>query len=148
MLPPIQRGEYVTDLVLQAGIEVDMEWNPICRKAIELQDALDRRGLYRGHGYEPLEHPGLPEFLRAANLFRDGLFAADMEIVRKRIDALKKADRVGGKVTVNTAKGQIAAIVWMRNIEGFGVSATSLVRDIAELLAFKRAADLSGDQLL
>lgn len=135
-LPRLLRDEAIQDLVLEAETALEFEWNPIIRKAYELEATLWGKGFCGGgERYEWLDEPGTPP------VPRDWL---DVEGFRQRIEALKKAKRVGCRHTLRTSLGEVSAEAWIRNIEGHGVSAVSLVHDIAELLAAKKALSVCG----
>lgn len=135
-LPRHLRDEAIQDLVLEAETALEFEWNPIIRKAYELEATLWGKGFCGGgERYEWLDEPGTPP------VPRDWL---DVEGFRQRIEALKKAKRVGCRHTLRTSLGEVSAEAWIRNIEGHGVSAVSLVHDIAELLAAKKALSVCG----
>ena len=130
-LAPHEEYEFVQDLVLSAEVEADLEWNPIVQKAYEYESQLNAKSM----GFEYLTDPDLPDI---KDMF-------DFDGLAKRIKAFDKVKRVGCKVTVKTSRGELFETAWMRNIEGFGVSATSLVREIAELLAYKKALTELGE---
>jgi hypothetical protein len=135
-LPRHVCDEAIQDLVLEAETALEFEWNPIIRKAYELEATLWGKGFCGGgERYEWLDEPGTPPAPR------DWL---DVEGFRQRIEALKKAKRAGCRHTLRTSLGEVSAEAWIRNIEGHGVSPVSLVHDIAELLAAKKALSVCG----
>ena len=68
-----------------------------------------------------------------------------MDILEKRIVAMKNAVRVGCRIVADTPKIAIIETVWLRNFEDAIVSPLHIASNIAELLVFKRALDLTRD---
>lgn len=127
---PWEEQEFVQDLVLQAEVEADMTWNPIVKKASEY----DMQIKYKSMSIKWLDEPGVPD---VKDMF-------DLEGIKKRAEALKKATRIGCEIVVETPQGKVSEKVWIRNIKGWGFNSISLVKEIAELFAFKKALQFSN----
>jgi hypothetical protein len=127
-----EEQEYFQDLVTDAEVEAELTWDPISIKAAEYQGLALRRGLYKGYSEEYLCDPELPE----------GDPFSDLNLLERRIEAFKKVQRVGSRITVNAAMGEISETVWVRNFEGWGVSPGIIAENIAKLIVFKRAVEL------
>jgi hypothetical protein len=130
-----EQDEYIQDLVLQAEVEMELAWNPISGKLAELQDIGYRRGM-RGEGFRWLDEPGLPS---ADEFWRTG----DPRALSRRVEGLKKANRIGCEATVETPEGPITEVAWMRNIAGI-VWPGTVIEGIARLLAWKKALEYFG----
>jgi hypothetical protein len=136
-LPPHEAHDYVDDLLLDAEVEMDFTWNPISRKLAELQDIGYRRGM-RGEGFRWLDDSGVPP---ADHFWRTG----DVRDLKKRAEALNKANRIGCEATVETPEGPVTEVAWMRNISGV-IWPGTIIEGIARLLAWKRALERFGGE--
>lgn len=113
-LPEWEREEYFQDLIIEAEVEAEYDWNPIVQHRTKFATPLHRQKLCIGHRTEWLRDPSL--------------------------DAVTRAERVGCRVTVNTCQGPISETVWIRNMDPW-VPVFALSEDIADLLAHKRATE-------
>jgi hypothetical protein len=128
---PDVRDECIQDLISSGGVEAELMYDPIVRKAADLEQSCFEFGI-SSYRFISLSDPPLPDI---KDLF-------DIKGIEARIYAMKKTIREGCRVEINTPKGIIAQQAWVRNFEGFGISAISIVRNIAEYLAFKKAYSL------
>jgi len=117
--------EHVDDLVISSEVETELTWDPIARRAAELFHVLFTKRIITG--YSP-EFQSKPEFWKL-----------------KDINGIKW---YGCKVSCDTPNGKVIERAWVRNFEGGLASPIIIVRNIAELLAFNKAADINGIQVL
>jgi hypothetical protein len=129
-----ERNEYIQDLVTSKEVELESIWNPISKEAGEIEGALINKGIISGYSYKFLSKPELPEI---KNIF-------DIKGQENRPKMWKNIKWHGCEVSCNTPKGKVTKQAWVRNFEGMLVSPLIIVRNIAELLAFYRAATLNG----
>lgn len=127
-----ERHERIQDIVIGAEVIAELNWDPIANRCAQLQGELLRQGFYKGHRYEFISDPGLPDF--DWNTF---------EGFEARIRAWKDVIRWGCKYTVHTTFGDISETAWVRNFKGSGVSPMTIVENIARLLAYNRAVKLA-----
>ena len=127
-LSEYERHERIQDIVIDAEVTAELNWDPIAKQCAELESELIRKGVYKGHGYEFISEPELPGF--NANTF---------EGFEARAEALKYIIRWGCKYTVHTSFGDISETAWVRNFEGSGASPLIVAENIAGLLAYHRA---------
>lgn len=126
--------EYIQNLVISAEVELELTWNPISKKAAEIEGVLINKGIISGHSSKPLSKPELPEI---KDIF-------DIEGIEKRLKAWKDIKWHGCEVSCETPKGKVTEQAWVRNFEGMSASPLIIVQNIAELLAFYKAATLNG----
>lgn len=135
-MDPVQAHEYMQDLVLQAGVLADFEFDLLAiETAKERQRCHDRFGFGLGGFTEAwLYDPPLPS---ASN--------GTVDEVRRRIEAMRSARRVGGKVGVRVGNGRyIVATAWMRNIgQDHGLTPELVAENVAEYLAIRRTIRLA-----
>jgi hypothetical protein len=141
-MEPAQAHEHAQDLVLQAGVISDLEFDPLAQAvAEERQRCEERFGFGFGGFHKPwLYDPPLPDL---------GLYPTQ-DGLRQRIQAMKAADRVGAHVGVSTDNGRyVEATAWMRNIgQRHGLMPELVIEQVAEFLAVRRAMRLAeGGQL-
>jgi len=134
-LPTWERDEFVQNLVLEAGVQAEMENDPLERAKWDAIAEGDRYGLKGAHATEWLYDPPLAESDGA------GPLGISLEVMRQRIDGFNQAERVGCRATVPTPLGEITRTVWLRNV---GRSAGLMMEHVAEnaavMLAFRHAA--------
>ncbi len=129
-LPVGERDFYIQDIVDQAEVEKDFEWNPFTRELNRIQrDMQDRWPL--SESYTHLWDPELPQ--------RHDL--NDVTSVQKRMEGIRKATRVGCRVELAAPQRKITHTAWMRNLDGC-VYPPMVVQDVARLLAWKKALNL------
>jgi len=132
-----ERYEYIQDLVISAEVEVELKWNPISKKAAEIERILLNKGIISGSSSKPLSEPELPEI--------KGIF--DIEGHERKLKAWKDIKRYGYEVSCETPKGKVTERAWVRNFGGMFASPLIIVRNIAELLAFYKAATINGIEI-
>lgn len=132
-----ERYEYIQDLVTSAEVELELKWNPISKKAAEIEGVLIDKGIISGHSSKPLSKPELPEI---KDIF-------DIKGIEKRLKAWKDIKWHGCEVSCETPKGKVTEQAWVRNFEGMLASPLIIVQNIAELLAFYKAAILNGIEI-
>jgi len=112
--PPHLRAELEQEeqeLVFDAEMLATLEHNPIARRASELEWQLAERGLFKGRGSVPLFDPELPD------LPCDCLCHKFLEAFKARVEAFEGVRRVGCKMILHTAVGDVQETVWVNNIE-------------------------------
>lgn len=132
-----ERYEYIQDLVTSAEVELELTWNPISKKAAEIEGVLINKGIISGHSSKPLSKPELPEI---KDIF-------DMEGIEKRLKTWKDIKWHGREVSCETPKGKVTEQAWVRNFERMLASPLIIVQNIAELLAFYKATTLNGIEI-
>lgn len=141
LLAKMDRGqahEHVQDLVLQAGVIADLEFDELAiATAREQQRCHERFGFgFGGFGSPWLYDPPLP---------------ADVEMtaegIGRRRAAMEAADRVGALVGVAAGNGEyICATAWMRNVgQDHGLIPELVAEQVAEYLAIRRAIRLAEE---
>lgn len=129
------RDGYIQDIIVGEEVQAELLWDPIAKEAAKLQGELLRKDIVKSFSSQFLEEPSAP-------VPRD-LF--DFETINKRVESLRRAIRIGCLYTIDTSLGKVERTVWVRNIEGFGVSPLTMAKNIAELLALKEVAKRSQD---
>ncbi len=132
-----ERYEYIQDSVISAEVELELTWNPISKKAAEIEGVLFDKGIISGHSSKPLSKPELPGI---KDIF-------DIEGLEKRLKAWKDIKWQGCEVSCKTPKGKVTEQAWVRNFEGMLASPLTIVGNIAELLAFYKAATINGIEI-
>jgi hypothetical protein len=132
-----ERHEYIQDLVISTEFELELKWNPISRRASEIQSILHDRGIVLNFTYQYLSKPELPEI---KDFF-------DIERLEARLDAMKNIEWQGCKASCETPKGKVIQQAWVRNFEGMHASPLIIVKNIAELLLFCKVAKINGIKL-
>jgi hypothetical protein len=136
-LEPMQdfyRDEHIQDLVTSIEVELELTWDPIAKMASEIELILFQKDIAFSTSYKPLSRPELPNF-RGID---------DIEGLTKRIEALKNIEWHGYEVIVETRKGKVSETAWVRNIESDWASPIIISKNIAELLALYKAAEMNG----
>lgn len=131
-LPEVEAHERIQDIVTGAEVIAELNWDPVAKRSAELEGKLLREGFYKGHSYQFIGDPELPDF--DWNTF-DGFEA--------RIQAMKSVVRWGCKYTVHTTFGDISETAWVRNFEGNVVSPMIIAENVAGLLAYHSALKLT-----
>jgi hypothetical protein len=139
------RNELIQDALMEAEGLSKLENDLLARRAAqEAHEALRNGG---GYSTEWLYDPPLPEALP----FPKGLISPGPEYManfQARWAGWEQAIRVGCRVTVNTASGQVVQTVWARNVgHELGVSPEVVAQNAAEYLAFKRARAVTGSRV-
>ena len=134
-LPDDERTEYVQDyVVISAEVEADIDWNPICGLLSQLKArAFDLAPINRS-GKMPLWDPPRPDNTTPHEPGYDG---------EACLAWWRSIRRWGCECWVDTDRGRVTSgPVWVRNIEGPGISPICLVDEIAELIAWRAAVTL------
>lgn len=131
-LPACAQREYIQDLVLDAETIAELRWDPIADLASKYQFEATEKGITKGFKTEFLNDPPLA----------DGDPFEDISVLKRNIDAMKNAVRVGCRIIIDTPKIAIIETVWIRNFEDGLISPLHIASNIAEMLAFKKAIDL------
>lgn len=126
-----KRYERIQDIVIGAEVIAELNWDPIADRCAELEGELLRQGFYKGHQYEFISDPELPDF--------DWNTGEGFEA---RVHAWKNVIRWGCKYTVHTTFGDISETAWVRNSEGSSASPMIIAENVAGLLAYHRAMKL------
>jgi len=131
-LPNYAQREYVQDLVWDAETIAELRSDPIAELGAKYLHEATEKGIINSWKEEFLNDPPLPE----------GDPFEDPTILEKRIGLIKNAVRVGYRIIINTPKVVIIEPVWVRNFEDNFISPSHIAKNIAEMLAFKKALDL------
>lgn len=122
------RHGYIQDIIVGYEVEAETLWDPIVQEIAIFKGELFEKHIIKSFSFQfLLEEPSAP-------VPRD-LF--DFETIKKRVEALERATRIGCVYTIDTSFGRVERTAWVRNIEGFGVSPLPMAENIAELLAVK-----------
>src|SRR5206468_8636499 len=129
--------EFLSDLVIEAEVEMQMAWNPVRRKINEFQDHLMRHDRKLSWSPRLLSMPEehRTDYRQENSRIRAGTFGASGSV-----------EQVGNQVSVHTSKGDVTEIAWIRTVPDW-LTASIIGDEIAQLLAFKRAAGLFDDPL-
>ena len=125
--------EYIQDLVLDAEVELELDWDPISRKKAEIMGILFSKRIMKRYSFRYFSEPELPE---------DDPF--DIEGLKKRVEAWKTIEWHCCEVTCETIKGLVTEKAKVRNFEGGFASPIIIAKNIAELIAFFRVAIQNG----
>lgn len=125
------KQEVMQDLATSCEVEAELTMDPIARKAADYGELCHGMGV-GSYSMKYLSDPELPDF--------SGI--DDLEGLKARIEAIKHTVRAGCHIVIDVPGQKIEKTVWVRNIESFGVSASSIARNIAEYLGFKKAFSL------
>ena len=129
-LPPDAQHEFLQDLVIDAGVAAELTWNPLAKKAAELEHEAWKKGLWKSHSVHFLCDPELPT---------DGNPLFDPDALQRTVEAFQHVRRMGCTITVETPKGAVSETAWVRNFDGYaGVSPTGMAEDIASLIMAQR----------
>lgn len=132
-----EREVYLQNLVTDIECELELTFDPIAKKAAEIEWVVFEKKIATGWGYKFLEKPELPS-IKDLN---------DLEGLKRRIEAWKYVKWVGCEAYCETKMGKIIQRTWVRNFEGMGVSPLTIVRNIAELLVFYKVAIENGIEI-
>jgi hypothetical protein len=125
------KQETIQDLATCCEVEAELTMDPIARKAAEYGELCHGLGVV-SYSMRYLSDPALPDFNSLD----------DIESLKSRIEAMKHTVREGCQITIEMPGQKIQKTVWVRNFESYGVSASSIARNIAEYLGFKKAFSL------
>lgn len=126
--------EIIQDLVFEAELELDFEWDPIAIKTAKLQGLLYKKGIISRMGWKYINKPELPDI--------EGL--QDTKGIEKRIEAFEKVEWVGCEVWCETPDGKMVREAWIRNFDKTNASPLIIVQNIADLLIFSELAKQYG----
>ena len=122
-------NDYVQERIRCLEVMADSEYNPVSRQAWVLRDELVKLGIYEGEAGKYVEEPPAP-------VLRD---ISDVETLEKRLGILNDPlTKVGCEVSfkVKGLQKEVSSKVFIRN---FGADSVSLAKEIATLLAAKKA---------
>lgn len=111
------RREYIADIITDIEVEAELLWDPIVKKAAELEGELFSKGIIKSWEIRYHEEPPAPLDLEAL-----------LELYKNKTVCIYGID---------TCYGKIEKKVVIRNIEGFGVRSSTIAENIARLLAAK-----------
>lgn len=132
-----EKDEFIQDMVISAEVELELSWDPIARKAAKLNHILIANGIISSWSSKYLSEPELPEIKLDSNI-------EDLkESLDKRLESWNDIMYHGCEVECETSKGRVKERAWIRNFEGMLVSPLIIVKNIAELLAFYKAATIN-----
>jgi hypothetical protein len=134
-LSDYEAQELGQDLVLQAGVQAEMENDPLCRARWEALGEANRYGVKGSYRHQWLYDPPLPE--------ADGVppLGISPEVVLARAAGMRSAARVGCRATVETPLGPITREIWLRNVgQDVGLMPELIAENAALMLAFRGAA--------
>lgn len=141
-LKPSEADEVLQDLVLQSGVQAEMDNDPLERARWEALAEAGRYGVSGGYGTTWLYEPPLP----ASDA--EGPLGISPEVLRQRIDGFNMANRVGCRATVATPRGEITRTVWMRNVgRCAGLMMELVAENAALMLAFRQAAAMMSEHV-
>ncbi len=126
------RQAVIQDLVTSCEVEAELSMDPIAQEAAKYAGLCLALGVGSVSMVRYLSDPALPDYY--------GL--DDIEGLKARIEAMKHSVREGCQIIIEIPGQKIEKTVWIRNIGIFGVSASSIARNIAEYLGFKKAYSL------
>ena len=126
--------DYIQDLIINAEVDLELTWDPVSRKASEIEKLLILKGILKRYSYRFLSKPDLPEI-------KD---ICDVEGLKKRMKAWDNIEWQGCEVICETPMGKVMERVWVRNFEGAYVSPIIIAKNIAELITFYKVAVQSG----
>lgn len=130
-LSPREQYDYVQDyVILPAELDADTEWNPLVRRAIELQEEVESIWRVGGAGMSWPDEEGLPPEADPESPTFDPLARAEW---------LRAAPRTGWTATIETPLGRIEQTIWVRNIHMPGTGALHVAGQVSELLAWQEA---------
>lgn len=121
--------EFLSDLVIEAEVEMQMAWNPIYRRRSELMNDLS--------GCDP----GLKFSMRRIDPQAEVTSLSTPLVAGERMQSFTSAERSGAEVTIQTSRGDVTETIWVRNVGDWAMG-DALADQIAQLLAFKRAVGL------
>lgn len=129
-----EKDEFCQDLVLQAEVAAEMQYDIMSIETSKLQLMVQGRKW----GSHPLREP-------------EGTYPTDMldaDGLKKSIAAQQAAERVGTRVNVDLPNGiTVLRTVWMRNFGwDAGFMPETITRQAAEYLAFRQASEISARQ--
>jgi hypothetical protein len=128
-----EKHDYFQDMVISAEVVSELTWDPIVKKAGELDTLLRKNNInINKWGYRYLEKPELPE-MKSLD---------DIETLEKRIEKMKEVEWVGCEIYCETSKGTIYEKAWIRNFEGEIASPLVIVQNIVELMLLYKVAFL------
>ena len=131
-VPSHEQHEVIQELVIDAEVLAALAWNPLAKKAAQLEHEAWEKGLWKSHSVESLSDPELP-------ISADIL--ADPEATERFIEVIQNTQfrRMGCRMTAKTPEGDVTETAWVRNFDGYaGVSPGGLAEDIATLILAQR----------
>jgi hypothetical protein len=123
----------IQDMILAAEIDLDMEWNPVTRRGVELQTEIRRVDPSARWRYSYLESPPRPSHCSP--------WLPDF-----KPDTLKQwwdnIERLGCEYIVTTRCGVVARAVWVRNYQGVHLTPFGMLEELAQVVALNEALTL------
>jgi len=144
-------NEYIQNLVTDVEVDSSYMWNPIVIKAGDYANLALKLNLVNGMWFsdETLCYPELPhDDIDWSDIMLKGSNSNFHDMVVERMEAMLNITKYGCKYTLNSIYGDIVEICWMNNIEDFGVSAITLIQEIAELLAYKKLFKVHNEKMV
>jgi hypothetical protein len=136
-MSPGAAQEHAQDLVLQAGVIADLEFDHLAIAVAQEQQRCHEQFGFGFGGYKLawLYDPPIPTTVGAMT----------PDLLRLRITGMRAADRVGSRVGVAIGNGRyIDATAGMRNIgQSHGLTPELVAEQVAEYLAIRRAIRLA-----
>jgi hypothetical protein len=128
-----ERGEAVLDALMAAEIQALHANDRLIQRIAEITEELDANGWRKEE--RAIYDPPLPE--------PGDQWPPTVERVQAMIDAIARAERIGGLVRLDTPAGLVSGEMWLRIVGGeLGVNLASLATDMAEYLALRHAREL------
>lgn len=137
-----QLFDYIDFLITSAHMDLELTWDPVAKRSMEILMALVSEGITGAltYSFQFLTKPELPSFIE---IIEENTSDID-KAINKWINAWENIRKVGCKIWFKTPKGMVTETVWVRNFEGMFISPERIAQNIAELLAFYKAAILNG----
>lgn len=132
--PSLSITEQVQEFISTLEVVLELNWDPIANMLSQIESVLFSRNITYRMSYIPLSRPELPE---VKDIF-------DIEGWENMVKAFNEVQEFGYKVICETHKGKAEGIAWVRNIESSWTSPLIIAKNIAELLAIYKAANMNG----
>jgi len=127
-----EKIDYLHDQVLGLEVAAELKWDPIAKKAAELEDIAWEKGFIKTITYEY----GLTD----PEISQPDL--ANRKSIDEYVEKIKNLNKIGCKVTIETPKQTIVQTIWVRNISSDFVGPGAILHNLATLLACKKVLDL------
>jgi hypothetical protein len=123
----------IQDIITGAEVIAELDWDPIAKRASELEFELIRKGFCKRTTSQFISDPELPDFNRQT-----------FEGFEARVQVMKDVMRLGCKYTLHTTFGDVSETAWVRNLSGNVASPLVIAENIAALLACNTAMKLAS----
>lgn len=129
-LPREKADDYIQNYITNIWSDCEIENDPIVRASVEYANECYEYG-YHLVQCEYLDGPDVPSFQ----------CPLEIDQLEERVEAIMNASKLGCRVTIGK-KGENLAVgeVFVRNINTIGVVSGSLAKNVAEFIAYKKAA--------